>query len=342
MYEHMADAIKQPTLVRLTRNLHVARFESMKVYSAMAAVKHLLEIGAVRPGDTLIDSSSGVYAYALAMACHRFGLKCHIVASALADRVVRVQLEILGATVEQVANSNDPRFDQKQRVERIAEILGSHEDVHWMRQYHDSVHYLGYHAIAESIADEIDLVNLTLVGGVGSGASTGGLTTHLRRIEPDVELVGVQPFGSVTFGSENVEDSERSMATIAGIGSSITFGNVRHELYDKVHWVGFGHAASGAVALLRRHGLFSGLSAGASFLAAHREARLRPDRNILFIAADTGHRYVDNVFAHHRDAAPFDQLEPVPVDSLKELTLPWSVMDWDRRSFPFETGVVTP
>ena len=55
---------------------------------------------------------------------------------------------------------------------------------------------------------------------------------------------------------------------IAGIGSSIEFRNVRHELYDRLHWVSFDYAMSAAVDLLRTSGVFAGLSAGAAYLSA--------------------------------------------------------------------------
>ncbi|MGQ4412535.1 pyridoxal-phosphate dependent enzyme, partial [[Kitasatospora] papulosa] len=85
IHPHIADALKAPDLVRLTDTVVLIRFESMKIYSALAAVRHLLDRGTVRPGQTLIDSSSGIYAYALALACHRYGLRCHIVASTTVD-----------------------------------------------------------------------------------------------------------------------------------------------------------------------------------------------------------------------------------------------------------------
>ncbi|MCP2257840.1 cysteine synthase A [Streptoalloteichus tenebrarius] len=334
MFDHIADAIKIPDIVRLTDNVFVARFETMKVYSALAAVRHLLETGRVRRGDTLVDSSSGIYAYALAMACHKYGMKCHIVGSTTVDRTLRTQLEILGATVEQVRPSASLKLDQKQRVERIQEILRESEanpslgNVYWMRQYHNDIHYLGYREFADIVRREIGVDDLTVVGGVGSGASTGGLVTALRETDPAVELVGIQPFGSVTFGSEHIEDPE---VIIAGIGSSIPFRNVRHELYDTMHWVSFDHARSASVELLRRHAVFAGLSTGCCYLVTRWEARRRPDRRYLFIAADTGHRYLDHVFARHEDVLPIDELAPTRVNSLDELTFPWSVMAWDRR-----------
>ncbi|QKW10431.1 pyridoxal-phosphate dependent enzyme [Streptomyces sp. NA04227] len=322
---HIAEAIKRPDLVALRPDLLCLRFETMKIHSALGAVRHLLETGAVKPGDTLIDSSSGIYAQALALACHRYGMKCHIVGSTTVDRTLRVQLEILGATLEQVRPSKNLRLDQELRVRRIAEILEANPTYHWMRQYHDEIHYYGYREVAETLARELPEGPVTLVGGVGSGASTGALASYLREWGKDVALVGVQPFGSVTFGSEHVSDPDM---IIAGIGSAIPFRNVRHGLYDRVHWVNFTHALSGAVDLLRTSGIFAGLSTGAAHLAARWELGRGDSRTHVFIAADTGHRYVESAYARHAEALDIDALKPHEVSSLDELKHPWSTAAW--------------
>ncbi|MEU9336982.1 cysteine synthase family protein [Streptomyces sp. NPDC048290] len=331
IHPHIADALKIPDLVRLTDGLVLIRFESMKIYSALGAVRHLLDRGTIRPGQTLLDSSSGIYAYALALACHRYGLRCHIVASTTVDTTTRAQLEVLGATVEQVRPSGTLQLDQELRVRRVREILATRPGTHWMRQYHDDIHYLGYHEVADRITAAFGDRPLTVVGGVGSGASTGGLVERLRATDPAVRLVGVQPFGSVTFGSQDHHDPE---AIIAGIGSSIVFDNVRHHLYDALHWLDFTHAMAGAVALLRDHAVFAGLSTGAAFLAAGHEARRHPDRLHLVIGADTGHRYVERVFARHREALDPAALKPVEIAQPEELSMPWSTMAWQRTPCP--------
>ncbi|MEV6396991.1 pyridoxal-phosphate dependent enzyme [Streptomyces sp. NPDC051907] len=327
MDEHIAESIGRPDLVRLEDGLLCLRFETMKVVSALAAVRHLLDTGAVRRGDTLLDSSSGIYAYALALACHRYGMRCHIVGSTTVDHTLRTQLAVLGARLEQMDPCDDLKLDQKRRVARVQEILREHPGYHWMRQYHDDVHYLGYRAVASLVQRETGADGLTLVGGVGSGASTGALARYLREFSPGVRLVGVQPFGSITFGSEHVHDPE---IIIAGIGSSIPFANVAHTLYDAVHWISFDAALSGSVDLLRRHAVFAGLSTGAGYLAARWERDRDPGRRVLFIAPDTGHRYVDSVFARHREAAPVEDFAPRIATSSDELALPWSRMAWNR------------
>lgn len=166
---------------------------------------------------------------------------------------------------------------------------------------------------------------------MGSGASTGALAHYLRKRSVDVRLVGVQPFGSVTFGSDHVADPE---IIIAGIGSSIPFGNVRHDLYDTVHWLAFDAALAGSVDLLRRHAVFAGLSSGAAYLAARWERGEEPQRTAVFIAADTGHRYVDTVFVRHTEAARVEDLAPRQVSGTDELALPWSRLNWNGSPAP--------
>ncbi|AWN24973.1 pyridoxal-phosphate dependent enzyme [Streptomyces sp. NEAU-S7GS2] len=334
MYEHIAEAVKKPDLIALQPDLVCLRFETMKIYSALGAVRHLLESGAVKPGDTLIDSSSGIYAQALALACHRYGMKCHIVGSTTVDRTLRVQLEILGVTLEQVRPSKNLRLDQELRVRRIAEILEENPSYHWMRQYHDSIHYYGYREVAEAIDQQTLSGPLTLVGGVGSGASTGAIATYLREAGRDVSLVGVQPFGSVTFGSERVSDPDM---IIAGIGSAIEFENVRHKLYDRIHWVNFDCALSGAVELLRTSGIFAGLSTGAAYLTTLWERRRDSSGTHVFIAADTGHRYVESAYAKHAEAQDIDTLKPHEITALEELRHPWSTTSWPDLCAPGES-----
>ncbi|MEU3307540.1 pyridoxal-phosphate dependent enzyme [Nocardiopsis sp. NPDC055551] len=330
MDHHVSEAIARPDLIDLGGGLACLRFESMKVASALAAVRHLLESGVVRPGDTLMDSSSGIYAYGLALAAHRYGLRCHIIGSTTIDQPLRLQLAVLGATLEQMPPSDDLGLDQNRRVQRVREVLREHPEYHWMRQYHDVIHGLGYRAVAEQIRKDVGEEPLTLVGGVGSGASTGALARYLRESDPATPLVGVQPFGSVTFASDHVTDPQ---IIIAGIGSSIPFGNVDHTLYDTLHWTGFDAALAGSVDLLRRHAIFAGLSTGAAYLVARWEARTGR-RRVVFVAADTGHRYVDSVFARHEEARPVADLSPREIDDPDGLEPPWCRMDWDRRPAP--------
>lgn len=324
MFEHISDAILEPSIICLEGNLFVCRFESMKVVSAVEAVRRLIKSGIVKPGDTLIDSSSGIYAYALALASRRFGLKCRIIASKTVDQASRTWLELMGVEVEGIPPSETLKLDQKRRVERIHEIIAEEGNVHWMQQYHDDIHYEGYRLVAARLATHFKKTGVDLIGGVGSGCSTGGISRYLHEFGVDHTVLGVQPFGSYTFCSENIYDPDM---IIAGIGSAIHFQNVNPSVYNQIHWVSFDYSLSGAIALLKDHCVYAGLSSGAGYLVARWNARKVRARPTVFIAADTGHRYATSVFENHERAISLQNLAPRRVEDPSCLALPWSYCD---------------
>lgn len=342
---HAGVALGAPDVIELSPDLFALRFEVMKARSARGALLELMRRGTIRRGGTVIDSSSGIYACALAMACHELGLRCRIIGSTTIDQTLRVQLDLLGVELEQMPPSTSLRADQDRRVARVRELIEAHPDWHWMRQYHDAVHYAGYQPIATRCGDLLrgrGYRSVDLVAPVGSGVSSGALGLGLAASGLTVRLVGVQPFGSVTFGSEDVEDPDM---LIAGIGSSIPFDNVRHELYDSVHWVSYEVGRAGTLALCRRHTLFAGLSSGAAYAVADYLGRDRASSAhcTLMTCPDTGHRYLEDVYEDADDVPDVSVFEPQVLGSPRESPrLPWSAVHWGgsvtREAEPFPSS----
>lgn len=105
-------------------------------------------------------------------------------------------------------------------LKRVNEILKNNPKAYWMQQYHDDIHYIGYQQLANIIRNELAPTKCSIVGAIGTGCSTGGLIRSLRRDDKEIELIGVEPFGSVSFGSEFIDDPD---AIISGIGSAVPF-----------------------------------------------------------------------------------------------------------------------
>ncbi|WP_328615592.1 pyridoxal-phosphate dependent enzyme [Amycolatopsis sp. NBC_00355] len=331
MYRSFSEKLADPDLIDLGEGIYVLRFEVMKVASVRAAVRDLLDRGVIRPGQTLVDSSSGIYGHALALVCREFGLKCHIFASISVDAGIRTQLTYLGATFQQVPSSASLKHDQEIRVRLVHKYLRANPDAYWMQQYHDDVHYIGYRGVAQTVVEELGTDGLTLVGGVGTGASTSGMGRYLREASPDVRVAGIQPFGSRSFGAES---APMDSFIIAGIGSGIRFANIDYRVYDAVHWLDFDVAAAGCRNLLATTGVFAGLSGGAGWQVARHVRETEPDGGpIVFLAADPGHRYVDLVYPVEAADEPDPGYRPREISSLDDLTGPWSTMDWARRPF---------
>ncbi|WP_018155277.1 pyridoxal-phosphate dependent enzyme [Demetria terragena] len=343
--DHAGAAVGAPDLIALEPGLFVLRFETMKVLSARAALHHLITTGKVKPGDTVVDSSSGIYARALALACHELGVRCRIIGSTTIDAVMEAELELLGVELERMPSTSSLELDQSRRVARIREILAAEPEIHWMRQYHDPVHDAGYLPVGAAVAKSLmarghDSINL--VAPVGSGVSSFAVAQGISRILPST-VTGVQPFGSVTFGADHVDDPE---IIIAGIGSSIPFGNVRHQAYSTIHWIGHDVACTATTTLMREHALFAGLSSGAAWAAARYERSLadQPQGNpgTVVIAPDTGHRYAIAVHARHAEHGPLSSYAPITVTDTADLARPWSRMEWNGRPAPAQAVAHEP
>jgi cysteine synthase A len=331
VFKSFSEKLAKPDLIDLGDDIYVLRFEVMKVTSVRAAVQDLLARRVIRPGQTLVDSSSGIYGHALALVCREFGLKAHIFASISVDAGIRTQLKYLGATFQQVPSSESLKHDQETRVRLVHKYLRANPDAYWMQQYHDDVHYLGYRSVADTVLEQLGSRDLTLVGGVGTGASTSAMSRYLRQSGDRVRVVGIQPFGSRSFGSESVPlDS----FIIAGIGSGIRFGNIDYRAYDTIHWLDFDVAAAGCRNLLSTTGVFAGLSAGAGWQVARHVRESEPNGGpVVFMAADPGHRYLDLVYPSDGEIPVDPVFRPVTISKLGEITGPWSTLDWARRPF---------
>ena len=331
MYKSYSEMLSEPRLIDLGDGIYVLRFEVMKVTSVYAAVRDLLTRGIIRPGQTLVDSSSGIYGHALALVCRELGLQCHVFASVAVDASIRTQLKYLGATYDQVPSSESLKHDQETRVRLVHRYLRDNPDAYWMRQYHDDVHYIGYKPVADHLLAEVGHGPLDVIGGVGTGASTSALGRYLRRADAEVQITGIQPFGSRSFGAESIP---LDGFIVAGIGSGIHFANIDYSVYDTIHWFDFDVSAAGCRDLLSATGVFAGLSGGAGWQVARYLRATRPDRGpIVFLAADPGHRYVDQVFPSDGPYIPDPAYRPVVISELSDITTPWCTMKWDRKPF---------
>ncbi|MDX2292321.1 MULTISPECIES: pyridoxal-phosphate dependent enzyme [Streptomyces] len=336
MYKSFAEKLSEPDLIDLGDGIYVVRFEVMKVTSVYAAVKDLLDRGVIQPGQTLVDSSSGIYGHALALVCRALGLKAHIFASVAVDAAIRTQLKYLGATYTQVPSSGDDglQHDQETRVRLVHAYMKEHPDAYWMQQYHDDVHYIGYESVANTIVKELGSTGITVVGGVGTGASTSAMSRYLRASCADVRVAGIQPFGSRSFGSEAIP---LDGFIIAGIGSGIRFDNIDYSAYDDIHWINFDASAAGCRSLLSQTGVFAGLSAGAGWQVARYLRAENPDGGpIVFMAADPGHRYVERVFPPDGPIEQDPDFRPKVITDLADMAGPWSTMNWARRPYAVE------
>jgi cysteine synthase A len=184
--------------------------------------------------------------------------------------------------------------------------------------------------IAELLRDALGQVDC-LVGPVGSGGSMCGTTRYLRQSCPDLVSIGIDTNRSVLFGQD---DGPRSLR---GLGNSLMPANLDHAQFDEVHWLGAGDVYAATRELHRRHALFMGPTAGASYLVGSWWARRHPDTLTVVVLPDEGHRYHDTVYddawlAANGLAVGRRSGSPVEVAAPRDAVDGWCRFAWRRRS----------
>lgn len=335
-YSSVVEATELPKIIRLSDNLFAAAFRLMKLLPARHMIEQAGEAGLLRPGGTVIETSSGTLGLGLAIVCRLRGHPLIIVGDPAIDRHLRAQLELLGATVELVDNADQPGGIQRARLNRVAELCATHPGSYVPVQYDNPENPAAYAPVADLICAALGTVDC-LVGTVGSGGSTGGVANRIRQRLGDVRLIGVDSHASVIFGRP---DGRR---LLRGLGSSIRPLNVTYEAYDEVHWVMPGEAFHATRQLYRDHGLFMGPTSGAAYLAGSWWAQANPDGKAIILLPDEGYRYQDTVYsddwlrANHMLHGEWPG-EPVPVSHPNDAGNSWSKIDWSRRKLESVLG----
>ncbi|ALC56831.1 cysteine synthase family protein [Burkholderia pseudomallei] len=338
--ETVSGAMAEPRIVQLAPNLYAVALEVMKIIPAKHIIEQALRDGRIDRDTLVVESSSGNFALGLAVVCREQGLKLRIVGDPAIDPKLRGMLHNLGAEVDIIEKPDALGAYQRLRLARVAQLLGAHPNAFWVQQYDNPGNPDAYRPLAERLLDEMGPA-FDLVACVGSGGSSVGLATHLRRHSEQVRVTGVDTFNSVLFG---LPDGKR---TLRGLGNSIMPKILDHTQFDEIHWLASPQANLAAIELHARHGLFCGPTSGAAYRIASHQAARQPARKTLFVAPDTGYRYQDTIFdarwlKANGEIAGAPCTAPHRVERLDQVdpAREWACFGWGRKSLAEQPGLV--
>ena len=278
---------------RLWGKLELALPGAMKDRVALEIVERAEAAGELRPGGTIVESSSGTMAEGLARVGALKGYRVIIVTDPRIDQLTRAKLEALGATLEIVETYAASGGWQRSRLECLRDVLAANPDAVWTRQYDSPGNAGAYErSLALELLEALGPGLGALVGTVGSGGSLCGTARALRREISDLRVIAVDAIGSALF---HQPDRRRLQS---GHGNSIVPGNIDYAIFDEVHWVADAEAFSACRELARREGIFAGGSSGAAYTVASWMAeQLAEDRDVVVIFPDRGDRYFASVYS---------------------------------------------
>ncbi|MFI6318258.1 PLP-dependent cysteine synthase family protein [Nonomuraea sp. NPDC050556] len=244
----------------------------------------------LRPGSTIIESTSGTLGLGLALAGIVYRHPVVLVSDPGMEPSMHRLLGAYGARVETVTEPHPVGGWQEARRERVRALMAEHPGSYCPDQYHNPDNVSAYDGLARELADQLGQVDV-LVCSVGTGGHSAGVHRTLRRLCPGVRLVGVDTVGSTIFGQP------ARARLMRGLGSSIHPRNVAHDSFSEVHWVAPAEAVWAARRLAAGHYATGGWSVGAVALVASWLARTQPlGTRIAAIFPDGPQRYADTVF----------------------------------------------
>lgn len=296
---------------------------SIKDRPALFIVTEAEKRGLLKPGGTIIESSSGNFGISLAMIGAAKGYRVIILVDPKTTATNLALLKCFGAEVVVVTEQDDSGSYHKTRISlanKLAdEIPGAFRPDQCFNLLNSTAHYQG--TAREIFADCPDNI-AAIVAAVSTGGQLGGISRYTKTYRPDVKVIGVDAVGSSIFGGES------HSYLIPGIGLAWTPCNVAVENIDSVYKVTDEAAFVAARCFTRNEGILMGPSSGACALVALTIAKqLSPLDCVVCIISDGGERYIQTLFNDTWMQTNHFSTE-TGLEKLLELTkevVPWSV-----------------
>jgi cystathionine beta-synthase len=309
-YDDILDVIGHTPLVRLNRitaGLPCEIRAKLEFLNPMGSSKdriarYLIEQaerdGRLKPGDTILENSSGNTAMGLALMAIQKGYKLTVVVRDRTSKEKLDQLKALGVDVRKVDTSLPPEHTDSYNniTPRLAKELPNcyFPDQHNNRENNEA-HYLGMGPeLWEQMEGHIDV----LVAGMGTGGTIGGVGRYLKERNPGVKVVAVDVEGSIFteyFRSGKV--GKAAPYLLEGLGDEFLIGCADFSVIDEMVQVSDRDAFLAARELARREGLLVGGSSGAVIHAALQVGRALPSgTRMAVVFADSASRYLSTIF----------------------------------------------
>lgn len=265
---------------------------SMKDRSARHIVESGLRNGSIKRGTHLVESSSGNFGIALAIAARIHGLRFTCVLDPKAVPANVAILRHLGAEVEMVDQPDETGGYLHTRIRRVQEIVAASPGAVWLNQYGNECNWQAhYHGAGAELSRQLVVPPSYLFAAVSTTGSLLGCSRRLREDFPEMRVVAVDAVGSVIFGGPP------GQRDVPGIGASRVPELFSPDEIDEVVHVNDFEAAVGCRELLATEGIFAGGSTGAVVAAVQRTLpRLPRPCRVVAVFPDRGDRYLDLIY----------------------------------------------
>ena len=256
---------------------------SVKDRAALGMIEKAEKEGILKPGITIVEPTSGNTGIGLALVGKLKGYKVIIIMPETMSKERRDLIKAYGAELILTEGAKG----MKGAIEKALEI-GSGEGFFIPQQFENIANpEKHYETTAEEIYKDIPDLDV-VVAGVGSGGTVIGISKNLKKKNPNIKAVAVEPANSPVLSGGNPGGHK-----IQGIGAGFVPGIYEKEYVDEILKVKDEDAFKTAKALAEIEGILIGISSGAAVYAAIEVAKkLGKGKKVLAIAPDGGEKYI--------------------------------------------------
>ena len=268
---------------------------------------HIIETaekeGILKPGDTIIETTSGNTGFSLAMVSIIKGYECVLALTSKSSQDKVDMLRAMGAKVYVCpahVSAADPRSYYSVAKRLHEEIKGSVYINQYFNELNIEAHY---YSTGPEIWSQTQGKITHLVASSGTGGTISGIGRYLKEQNPDIKIIGVDAYGSVLkkfHETQEFDENEIYPYRIEGLGKNLIPSATDFSVIDHFEKVTDEESAHSAREIAKREGLFVGYTSGATIQAVKQLSKKNffdKKSHVVMIFCDHGSRYMSKIYS---------------------------------------------